>query len=167
MLSPEVKAEYKRDILFTLIVIIFGIHIMFKSTQMRNFGEDVTSPGLFPFVIGVLIVVLAASILYTTIKVLLGNELDRDLGKYLFTMEEIREWAKSPGNIRVVALIALFYVYIRLILALDFVVVSIVFLFAAFMLLRNVALWKAALISLATPFIIQYVFTTLFRVGMP
>lgn len=157
----------KRDLVMAFVLMAGAVHVIMESTKMRGFGEDVTSPGLFPFMVGLLICFMVGIVFFGALAALLREEENRGPGKLLFTTAELRAWFQEPGNIRVTAMIILFFLYIRAILLFDFLTVSIVFLFLAFLLLKNVATWKAILVALITPFTIQYLFAVLFRVRLP
>ncbi len=167
-MTVDSAKEHLIEIIISLILLGFGIHVVHLSIQMKYFGEDVTSPGLFPSVIGVFISVLAIIEIYKSFKKITGSPTARGaILNDLSVIEEVKLRFKTPDLYRTLSIIILFFLYILLVQTYDFILCTIVFLFIAFMFLGNVTWWKAVLISIITPLSIQYIFSTIFRVGMP
>ncbi|MBL0935986.1 MAG: tripartite tricarboxylate transporter TctB family protein [Rhizobiaceae bacterium] len=173
---PE-RARRKADIVFSSFMIVLGLVMLYAASQMpwssaRTGGGSqwYLSPGLYPAILGTLLVIFSARVLVAAWKEVGGTDISA-----MFT-GWVRGLPQNRGVQNVVFMMVLVGVYIFFgIGSADFRVVSAIFLFlfiAAFWwpdsgkkLPMRIA--ATAAIAAAVPTLMAYIFTTHLFVPMP
>lgn len=127
----------KHAIIESIFLLLFGVFVVTYSLRIENSSGDIAlSPGLFPSIIGYVIILLASILLFRTIK-----------NTYCDTSVALTKRIV----IKQIVLIAICFLYITLMRYLKFIPATIIFLAGTTVLLGEKKWWKAlALASLGS-----------------
>jgi uncharacterized membrane protein YidH (DUF202 family) len=139
----------------------FGVYIAIASTYLPDFGTSPVSPGLVPFLTGVLIAMLGLIVLYKSVRRDIKTRPAEDSSKGGAEREII-------FTTRVLLSIGLVFIYILVYRLTSFLVSTPPFLFGSMLLLttkwgKRSLIW-AAIISFVVTIIIKYIFRDVFQV---
>ena len=142
----------KKELVFTVLLIIIGVASFIYSLLLPTRGNIALSPGLFPGVVSLLLIILNSFHLIVS-----------------FSKGELKgvETVKEEGERSIVFILALFLGYLILLYYLHFVASTIIFLLAAMLFLYKRFYWKIPIISLAAVVSIFYLFRYLLNVRLP
>lgn len=161
-----------KDLVFGVVLLAFSIYIIVASLGMKFKDTFIDGAGFFPMIIGVVLAVLAAVLIYIGIMTGGVKEL-----KEVLNAQFIADFFKEDSTYRVLILIAMLVIYIFIMLDLlhiPFVWASAVYLFANYMYLGAckkmgpIPGWVVAIIiSIALPFIAYYAFKLGLGITLP
>lgn len=142
----------KKELVFTVLLIIIGVASFIYSLLLPTRGNIALSPGLFPGVVSLLLIILNSFHLIVS-----------------FSKGELKgvETVKEEGERSIVFILALFLGYLILLYYLHFVASTIIFLLAAMLFLYKRFYWKIPIISLTAVVSIFYLFRYLLNVRLP
>ena len=151
------------DFIASAALFLFGGGMAYISWTMKIFNRSrVVSPGLFPFILGVLFMLLAL--------LLGGLALRRDgwgAAKFLLGMKHLRACVTSPRFYRGAVVLLAVLVYVLLFGRLHFVAVTALYLTFNFWYLKALRLPLAVAISVVAAFAIYAVFSNVFGIPIP
>ncbi|MDD4083690.1 MAG: tripartite tricarboxylate transporter TctB family protein, partial [Sphaerochaetaceae bacterium] len=110
------------------IIIVFGILVILGSLNLESYGELALTPGLFPFLLGFLIILLSTIMLIKNIK---GTK-DFQTNDNLETPQE-----KKKRLIDVSLFVAFSLLYLLMMKYLHFIIATIIYVFIAMLLMKE------------------------------
>jgi len=171
------KPLRKADFLTSIVFILLGAAMLFAASRMPwivksgGLTQDwYLSPGLFPAVLGTLLIVFAANVLMHAVRAGGHRGLGPIILGHLRSIGSNRDLHRMAGAALLVGL----YVFVG-IGHFNYYVASSVFLFAAMLAYHRTPegritfrmVLKIALIAVIAPMVIGYIFTEFFQVPMP
>lgn len=118
------------------------------------------APGVFPFILSTGIVIMALSLMVTTLRE--SGGLDRTY------LDKLRNVLASNAFWILLAEVGLLLLYIFVLLGrLHFAVATVIYLFSAMFVVRAAAWYTMAVISVAVSVGVTYLFGNLFRIPLP
>lgn len=145
------KAD-KRDFVTGVVLLLFSVFIIAEARRLPLMGPWQTSPGLFPTFVGACLGVFSIVLI----------------------AQSFRATQQRPGLVidrkvvrRFLAIGGILVAYILLLPYIHFFLASAAFLFALMLFLRAGKPLTLAAISILSAFIVQYSFTTFFRLVLP
>ncbi len=142
------------EVCTTLVLLGVGIFIALQANALPLFGPRSLSPGLFPLLSGIAIIVCALTLLALQLRIYLRNK-------------ELRLPRKGTTERGVVVPTVLVFCYVLLLPTCHFVPLTIVFLAVFITLLKRSFHWKTLLISGVTVLSIYYLFSHVLMISMP
>lgn len=139
----------KREFVFTVLLIVIGTAGFIYSLMLPVRGSIALSPGLFPGVISLLIIVLS------TIHLALSKR----KGKMNEEKEEMRN--------NLFLILSFFTGYMVLLHYIHFLLSTSIFLLATMFSLYKRFYWKIPIISITSVFVVFYLFRYLLNVRLP
>jgi hypothetical protein len=146
-----VKAD-KRDFVSGVVLLVFSVFMIVEARKLPLMGAWQTSPGLFPTFVGGCLAFFSLVLIAQSFKA--------------------RE--QRPGLVidrkvvyRFLVIGGVFAAYILLLPYIHFFLASAAFLFVLMLFLRGGKPLTLAVISILSAFIVQYAFTTFFRLVLP
>ncbi len=148
-----------KDTVFSIALIIFGIYIIITSLGLKYQTTFIDGAGFFPLIIGIVLVVLGAVLLYVGISCGGISQL-----RELANGSTILNFIKSDSTVRVVILLLMMVIYVYVLLGrIHFIASTSIYLFCNFMYLQSCKKWHAipgpvvaALISIITAAVIYF-----------
>ena len=147
----------KKELVFTVFLIILGVASFIYSLLLPTRGNIALSPGLFPGVVSLLLIILNSYYLIVSIAKIKKNKVK------IKTDEKggVDEERSLP------VLISLFIAYLILLYYLHFIASTLIFLFGSMLFLYRRFYWKIPIISVTAVFSIYYLFRYLLNVRLP
>lgn len=146
----------KKEFIFTILLIIMGVASLIYSLSLPARGNVALSPGLFPGVVSILLIVLSTYYLITNLVHNLAKEKSKEV-----------EMDGEESQRSLILIFALFIGYLILLYYIHFIASTLIFLLAAMFFLYRRFYWKIPIISLAAVFSIFYLFRYLLNVRLP
>ena len=153
-----------KDFVSGLLLVLFGIFILFDAMNMKVYNTFLDAPGFFPAIVGGVIVVLGAILAFIGYRLGGLSQLKEVLnGTFL------KEFITSEGTVRVLILIAMMVVYIWGLLGrMHFIIATSIYLVANFLYLKAAKQWWiSVIIAVITSVIVYYAFKLGFGISMP
>jgi hypothetical protein len=150
------------DFITAILMILFGAAFFIGARSMKVYQIFFVSPGFFPMILGIAFIFFGCVLLYTSSRrggywdarrILSGGNLKRSFTSPVF----------KKGS--VVCLLILGYVV--LLGTVNFVVLSMAYLFLTFFFLKAAKWYWMIAISVAAPVVVQLVFSRVFRIPLP
>ncbi len=141
------------EIIITLVLTLVALAILQQSSTMSEFGESVNSPGLFP--------ALAAIVMLLSLAV---NW--RQVGCNLPPVSPSEE-GSNAGKKELLVSMVMVLAYVLLIPVLRFNAATALYLWGAFLFFRAASWRKSLVISLSTVLFVMVVFRIIFRIVLP
>lgn len=172
-----------KDLVWGILLIIFGIYVVVVSAGMKATSQKtfLDSPGFFPLIVGAILAVFGAILLFIAIKCGGAQEL-----KEVCSGTFLKAFMTSFGTRRVLILTAMMIIYMyvlipympKFIMNSSFIPSTIIYLTATFFYLRALGGPKSKLsptaarvieflIAVAVPFIVYFAFKYAFSITMP
>lgn len=154
------KGLRQADFYFSCILVTFALLLIVESLRMPRMGPSYVAPGLFPAVIGVILLVLS-------MLILLGS---RSTLRMPCTRQgnSIRRWFEVPANKRLVLAGLMLIAYASILLRfLPYHVATFIFLLLMMTVFKAGPIWKTTLVSIAASLAIAYVFGSIFLIPLP
>ena len=123
-MNNKKNREPALDVVFSVPLIIFGIYIVLTSLGLKYFNSFIDGAGFFPCIIGSVLILLGAVLLYTGVKLGGVSQL-----KEIMNAESVKSFVKNDATIRVLILIAMMAIYMFVLIG------NIHFVFATYMYL--------------------------------
>lgn len=169
-MDPKKKREPAFDLVFSIFLILLGIYIVISSLGLKYFKSFIDGAGFFPCIIGSVLIVLGAVLLYTGVK--LGGVAQL---KAAMNAESIKAFLKNGTTIRVLILIALMAIYMFVLIGhIHFILATSIYIFATYMYLGAckkfwiIPGWAMALvISVVSSSVIYYGMKVFLGITMP
>lgn len=142
----------KKELVFIVLLIIMGAAGFIYSLLLPTRGNIALSPGLFPGVVSLLLILLNSFFLITSVLKgkLKGVETGTEEGERSFAF-----------------ILALFLGYLILLYYVHFIISTIIFLLVSMFFLYKRFYWKIPVISVTAVFFIFYLFRYLLNVRLP
>jgi len=140
------------------ILIVFGILVIIGSLNLESFGELALSPGLFPFLLGFLIILLSTIMLIKNIK---GTK-DFQTNDNLETPQE-----KKKRLIDVSLFVAFSLLYLLMMKYLHFIIATIIYVFIAMLLMKERRVWSLIVFPIVVSIFVYLCFDKGLKVYLP
>jgi len=150
------------DFITSLVLVIFGAAMYFGALNMRKYAIFYSSPGFFPMILGIIFVFFGFSLLYTSY--LRGGWAD---ALRIITVSNLKKSVASPIFKKCSVIFLLICIYVALLGKIDFVYLSMGYLFLTFCFLKAAKWYWMILIAVVAPILIEMVFVNFFRIPMP
>ncbi|MCK5200525.1 MAG: tripartite tricarboxylate transporter TctB family protein [Spirochaetales bacterium] len=141
----------KKELVFTVLLIVMGVGSFIYSLLLPTRGNIALSPGLFPGVVSLLLILLNSY--YLIVTIIKGKLKGVETG--------------VEGERSLVLTLALFIGYLILLYYVHFIASTLIFLLAAMLFLYKRFYWKIPIISVTAVFTIFYLFRYLLNVRLP
>ena len=141
----------KKEFVFTVLLIVMGVASFIYSLLLPTRGNIALSPGLFPGVVSLLLILLNS---YYLIVSILKGELKSEAGT-------------EEGERSLAVILSLFIGYLILLYYLHFIASTLIFLLGSMFFLYRRFYWKIPIISVTAVFSIFYLFRYLLNVRLP
>jgi len=153
-----------KDFVSGLLLVLFGIFILFDAMNMKVYNTFLDAPGFFPAIVGGVITVLGAILAFIGYR--LGGVAQL---KEVLNGDFLKEFITSDGTVRVLILIAMMVVYIWGLLGrMHFIIATSIYLVANFLYLKAAKQWWISIIiAVITSVIVYYAFKLGFGISMP
>ena len=164
LLFSSLSKEHKQNLLTGGILLIFGIWMFVQTFLFGNVGRGGDpGPGLVPRIVSVLVILLSALLLLTTVVgVLRASRSDK-------TEDETKKIAADSKSI--VLTFALFVFYMFTVGPLGYVLSSIIYLFFQILVLTDKPSRRQciifAAIAVVVPLLVNHVFVNIFNLMLP
>ena len=158
----------KKDLATSVVLMLFGIYVFVTGIRMSRTTMALAdspwygTPGIFPIVIGGVLILLSAIMGGSLLKA--GVRLDRTF------LDAAISYLKDRAFIRLVAAIGFFAIYIFVLIGhINFLVSTFLYLFITMVFFREkgFAVWKLALISVAFTGLLYLIFGVLANIPFP
>lgn len=165
--SEPVQGKSKRiaagDLVFSVILILLGIYVMYEAVNMRVYRTILDAPGLFPFVLGAILTILGVFLFLSTLKQGAREQL-REIVNASYVKMLVRRFSFQ----RVVVLTLLMAIYLFFLIGtLHFNIATFIYLVVTLVYLKATSLIRIALISAVVSVSVGYVFENFFRIPLP
>lgn len=161
--EPMKKRISAGDLIFSVILIFSGLYVIYSAVNMRVFQTILDAPGLFPFVLGLIITLLGVLLLNTSIKT--GGLVQI---REMVTSGYWKEVKSRFGFQRVIVLILLMVIYIfGLIGRLHFTLATMIYLVVTFFYLKATGAVRILISAVLISLIIGYSFRNFFGIPLP
>lgn len=146
----------KKEFIFTLLIILMGIGSLIYSILLPTRGNIALSPGLFPGVVSILLILLSSYYFFTSLV-------------HKKEIKKIKEADKDGDEKQrsLILIVALFIGYLILLYYIHFIASTLIFLLAAMFFLYRRFYWKIPIISITAVFLVFYLFRYLLNVRLP
>ena len=145
-----------KELVFTVVLIFMGVASFIYSISLPTRGNIALSPGLFPGVVSILLILLSS---YS----LLSNFVLKHINVEITSSKvEVEDDQRS-----LILTLSLFIGYLILLYYIHFIASTIIFLFTAMFFLYKRFYWKIPIISVIAVFSIFYLFRYLLNVRLP
>lgn len=169
-MNNKKNREPALDVVFSVLLIIFGIYIVVTSLGLKYFNSFIDGAGFFPCIIGSVLVLLGAVLLYIGVK--LGGVAQL---KEIINAEGAKSFLKNDATIRVLILIAMMVIYMFVLIGnIHFIIATSIYIFATYMYLGAckkfwvIPGWAMAIIiSVVSSTVIYYGMKIFLGVTMP
>ena len=153
-----------KDFVSGLLLVLFGIFILFDAMNMKVYNTFLDAPGFFPAIVGGVITILGAILAFIGYR--LGGLAQL---KEVLNGAFLKQFITSDGTVRVLILIAMMIVYIWGLLGrMHFIVATSIYLVANFLYLKATKQWWVSIIiAVITSVIVYYAFKLGFGISMP
>ena len=130
-MNNKKNREPALDVVFSVPLIIFGIYIVLTSLGLKYFNSFIDGAGFFPCIIGSVLILLGAVLLYIGVK--LGGVAQL---KEIINAESVKSFIKNDATIRVLILIAMMAIYMFVLIGnIHFIIATSIYVFATYMYL--------------------------------
>lgn len=143
------------------LLIVFGIAVIIASSLIDYRGALVISPGFFPTLLGILIIILACALVFRKHSM---KKAKKSITSEI--IDEEREVKHNP-SIKVIALIGSCFIYILLLKYIGFIIATILFIAIVSMFLGERRWWMIILLSVLGSLFIYLIFEIGFKVYLP
>ena len=150
------------DFITSIILIIFGSAFFIIARNMRTFRVYLSSPGIFPMILGVIFILFGLVLLYNSYR--RGGWAD---ARRILSACNLKQSATSPDFKKLCVLLFLISGYVALLGRISFVYLSMGYLFLTFAYLRAAKWYWIIPISVLAPVAIHLFFSNIFRIPMP
>lgn len=169
-MNNKKSREPALDVVFSILLIIFGIYIVRTSLGLKYFNSFIDGAGFFPCIIGSVLILLGAVLLYSGMK--LGGVAQL---KEVMNAKSIKSFIKNDATIRVLILIAMMVIYMFVLIGnIHFIAATSIYIFATYMYLGAckkfwvIPGWAMAIIiSVVSSTVIYYGMKAFLGVTMP
>ena len=153
-----------KDFVSGLLLVLFGIFILFDAMNMKVYNTFLDAPGFFPAIVGGVITILGAILAFIGYR--LGGLAQL---KEVLNGAFLKQFITSDGTVRVLILIAMMIVYIWGLLGrMHFIGATSIYLVANFLYLKATKQWWVSIIiAVITSVIVYYAFKLGFGISMP
>lgn len=141
----------KKEMVFTVLLITTGVAGLIYSISLPTMGAFALSPGLFPGVVTMLMIVLGSVHLFGILRSD-GSQQDSE---------------EDNKKRSFLVIFAFFVLYLLLLSYIHFIISTIVFLLATMFFLYKRFYWKIPVITVITVFVIYYLFRYILKVRLP
>ena len=130
-MNNKKNREPALDVVFSVPLIIFGIYIVLTSLGLKYFNSFIDGAGFFPCIIGSVLILLGAVLLYTGVKLGGVSQL-----KEIMNAESVKSFIKNDATVRVLILIAMMAIYMFVLIGnIHFIIATSIYVFATYMYL--------------------------------
>lgn len=151
------------DLIMGILMLVFGIYLIFASLNMKVYSTFLDAPGFFPLILGIIFILFSLVMLVGALR---GGSIED--AKKTFHKERLAALFLSSQAKRVFILSFFMVVYIYgLIGRVHFAIATVIYLFATFWYLKSTTLLKSIIISVLSALIISAVFQYAFRIPLP
>ena len=150
------------DFITALVLVIFGAAFFIGARHMKTFRIFFSSPGFFPMILGIIFIFFGLTLLYTSY--LRGGFED---ARRIISGSNLKKSVTSPVFKKCSVIFLLILAYVILLGEIDFVYLSMGYLFLTFSFLKAAKWYWIALIAVVAPIVIEMVFVNFFRIPMP
>ena len=150
------------DFLTALVLVIFGAAMYIGARNMREYRIFFSSPGFFPMILGIIFIFFGLTLIYTSY--LRGGFAD---ARRIISGSNLKKSVNSPVFKKCSVIFLLILAYVALLGEIDFVYLSMGYLFLTFYFLKAAKWYWMALIAVVAPILIEMVFVNFFRIPMP
>jgi hypothetical protein len=159
----QTKKTTTSDLIMGILMLVFGIYLIFASLNMKVYSTFLDAPGFFPLILGIIFILFSIIMLIGALK---GGSIED--AKKTFHKESLAALFLSSQAKRVFILSFFMVVYIYgLIGRVHFAIATVIYLFATFWYLKSTTLLKSIIISVLSALIISAVFQYAFRIPLP
>lgn len=159
-------SKHQGELVLSIIFILGSLWIMYRSVLMsidvynRTQPDVYTLPGIFPFIVAVLIILCSVSVILHAVKG--GARLN------FISFERFRESLKRKDMQVFLVLIGWMMIYVFLLMEyLPFEIATFIFIFFLFRVFKAASLWRSVLISALFSLIVVYFFAVIVRTPFP
>jgi hypothetical protein len=153
------KKSLDKDVLASLCMLLVGIFFAVASLNVKRKGMFILSPGMFPFLCAIVLILLALIYLIRSLK--RGGHVS-GFGKIFADIVRLSE---NRQILLAIAMVAFFvFVGIRYI---SYYITAVVFLFIiGFVFVKRFKWWHTVIYALAVPGIIYLIFNKIFSIRL-
>ena len=150
------------DFITAIVLVIFGTAFYMGARNMRAYRIFFSSPGFFPMILGILFIFFGLTLLYSSY--LRGGFAD---ARRIISIGNLKRSVASPIFKKCSVIFLLILSYVVLLGEIDFVYLSMGYLFLTLFFLKATKWYWITLISIVAPIVIEMVFVNFFRIPMP
>jgi hypothetical protein len=150
------------DFITAILLMAFGVVFFIGARDMKVYQIFFVSPGFFPMILGISFVFFGFVLLYTSS--LRGGYAD---ARRILSGANFKRGFTSPVFKKGGIVFLLILGYVALLGKIDFVVLSMGYLFLTFFFLKAAKWYWMIAIAVTAPVVVQLVFSQLFRIPMP
>lgn len=159
----EREKEMTGDIIMGFLLMIGGVAIVIVALGMKVFRNFLDAPGLFPFILGCIFVLLGAALTFPALK-----KVGFSTVKETFAKSNLVLFIKNDMTIRVTIILALMFAYVYILVGrINFTVATSIYLFLTMLYIKSTKWWLALIISIVASLGISVVFKYGFRIPLP
>lgn len=150
------------DVVVGAVLLLIGILMVVYAQQMPLMGPKYVAPGMFPTVIGMILLLLSALLLVPSIKnvhTLVISKTKRE------SVLEI--WKRDTDFKKLLFLVTVLVVYLISFSYVSYFIASLLFIGLLMFAFKASTVIKTIIIALVTTGAITYLFGTLFRIPLP
>lgn len=164
---PQAQAPVRRvaagDLVFAVLLILFGLYVTHSAANMRVYQTILDAPGLFPFVLGLILTLLGVLLLVSALKVGGIAQL-----REMVHFEYLRGLVKGFGFQRVLVLTVLMIGYMFFLIGrVHFILATFIYLTLTFYYLKSSSSVRVLIIAAASSLLIGFSFRNLFGIPLP
>ena len=150
------------DFISAIALIVFGTAFFINARGMRVYRVYLSSPGIFPMILGVVFVFFGLILLVNSVR--RGGLVDI---RRIISADYLKGSVSSPDFKKLGVLLLLISGYVAMLGRISFVYLSMGYLFLTFTFLKAAKWYWIILISVLAPIAINMFFTNIFRIPMP
>lgn len=161
--QPPAKRVAGGDLVFGVLLVISGVYVSYTAANMRVYQTVLDAPGLFPFVLGIVLTVLGVLLTVSSLK-LGGIAQLREMANAAY----VRRLVTGFGFQRVFFLTLLMIVYMFVLIGrMHFILATFIYLTATFYYLKSSSHIRIIVIAALCSFLIGYSFRNFFGIPLP
>ena len=159
----DTKKINAADLIMACLMFISGCLLIVSSLKMKIFNNFLDAPGFFPFILGIVFILLGIMMFFSSLRRNALHEITIILKKSILI-----GFISNPKFHRVFILIIFMMVYIfGLIGRIHFAIASTLYLSVTMIYLKSTSVWKIIIISVVSSVLICIVFRYAFEIPLP
>lgn len=161
--QPPAKRVAAGDLVFATLLVIFGVYVSYTAANMRVYQTVLDAPGLFPFVLGLVLTLLGVLLTVSSLKQGAVAQL-REMANAVY----VRGLVTGFGFQRVLFLTLLMIAYMFVLIGrMHFILATFFYLAVTFYYLKSTSPVRIIVIAALCSFLIGYSFRNFFGIPLP